>query len=517
MKASQLRVGLGDRQLPLGIACRLLDTVLGLAMIWTFLGTGVAAAQPGQPKGADAPPPAVEVAAVVSKRVDQPARFIGTIGAIESVDLRARVEGFLEQVAFEQGTMVERGQLLDQIEQAPFQASLTSAEGQLAAARADLDGAKAALEDKQPDFERQSALIKKGDTSQTAFDQSKAARDEAQADVEKAQASVQQAEASVATAKINLDYTTIRSPIAGRHGRHRRQPGQQCQRNLGDRGSARLDPIRAVFSIPSAERVRLIAATRVDAEDARALFVPRLILPTGEEYPHPGKIAFSDNQVDASTGTVAIYADFPNPDQVLLPGQFVSAVVHRAEPKRLPTVPATAIQRTRDGEQVYVVDTDNRVKLRTISDSTRIGDAVAIGEGLQEGELIVVSGVQKIKVGMIVSTEQTPDSGTNADAAGGADESDGTAQRSPRSSSSGRAWPRWSRSCSSSPACWRYARSRSPSTPRSRRWSRSPPAIRAPMRRPSRTPSARRLRSRSTASRTCSTCRRRHRVPAATR
>ena len=429
MKTSQLRVGLGDRQLPLGIACRRLDRVLGLAMIWTFLGTGVAAAQPGQPKGADAPPPAVEVAAVVSKPVDQPARFIGTIEAIESVDLKARIEGFLEQVAFEQGTMVERGQLLYQIEQAPFQASLTSAEGQLAAARADLDGAKAALEDKQADFERQSALIKKGDTSQTAFDQSKAARDEAQADVEKAQASVQQAEASVATAKINLDYTTIKSPIAGRIGATAVTVGNLVNSASGTLATVvQLDPIRAVFSIPSAERVRLIAATRVDAKDARALFVPRLILPTGEEYPYPGKIAFSDNQVDASTGTVAIYADFPNPDQVLLPGQFVSAVVHRAEPKRLPTVPATAIQRTRDGEQVYVVDTDNRVKLRAISDTTRTGDEVAVGKGLREGELVVVSGMQKIKAGMVVSTERTPDSGTKAGAVGGADESEGTAQ-----------------------------------------------------------------------------------------
>ena len=412
MKISQLGLGLIDRRLPAGTFGRGVRTAVVLAMAWALLSAGVAIAQPGVSKGTAAPPPAVEVAAVISKPVAREARFIGSIQAIESVDLKARVAGYLEQVAFEQGAMIEQGQLLYQIEQAPYQADLESARGQLAAARADLDAAKAALEDQQADFERQSALIEKGDTSQTAFDQAKAARDEAKANVEKAEASVQQAEASVATAKINLGYTIIDSPIAGRIGATAVTVGNLVDSSSGTLATViQLDPIRAVFSIPSADRVRFMVATGGETAAARAKFVPRLILPTGEQYPHPGKIAFTDNQVDASTGTVAIYADFPNPDHLLLPGQFISAVLHEAKAKRLPTIPATAVQRTRDGEQVYVIDTDNRVALRAIGDTTRVGTEVAVGKGLQDGEIVVVSGMQKVKPGMIVAPKRAPSAG----------------------------------------------------------------------------------------------------------
>ncbi len=407
--------GSGRGRLPWGSAA------LSAGLVWMLLGGGPVAAQ----SGASTPPPAVEVAAVVSKPVDRAKRFIGTVQAIESVQLKARVEGFLEQVAFAQGAMVDQGQLLYQIEQAPYQADLASAEGQLAAAQADLDAAKAALEDKQADFERQSVLVKKGDTSRTAFDKSKADRDEARANVEKAQASVQQGQASVATARINLGYTTVASPIAGRIGATAVTVGNLVDSASGTLATVvQLDPIRAVFSIPSAERVRLLATAGGNEDAARERFVPRLLLPTGEEYAHEGKIAFSDNQVDAATGTVAIYADFPNPDQLLLPGQFISAVVHQAEAKRLPTIPSAAVQRTRDGAQVYVVGADNRVTLRKIADTTSVGNEVAVGNGLRDGEIVVVSGLQKIKPGMVVSTQRSPKPNAQADDAAPADTGD---------------------------------------------------------------------------------------------
>ncbi len=130
-----------------------------------------------------------------------------------------------------------------------------------------------------------------------------------------------------------------------------------------------LDPIRAVFSIPSADFVRFqerVKQAGGDADTVKQQFVPKLILPTGQPYGESGVISFADNQVDASTGTVAIYADFPNPDQMLLPGQFVTALLRSAQASRLPVVPAAAVQRTRDGEQVYVVGAGNRVEQRAI-------------------------------------------------------------------------------------------------------------------------------------------------------
>lgn len=444
MTVSELGFALGYRRMPPSRSHRGQRRIMGFGLAWAVLAAATATAETGASGASATPPPAVEVAAVVSEPVDRAQQFIGTIEAIESVDLKARVEGYLEQVAFDQGSMVDKGQLLYQIEQAPYQADLDSAEGQLAAARADLDGARASLEDKEADFQRQAALIKKGDTSQTAFDQAKAARDEAKASVEQSQANVTQAEASLATANINLGYTTIDSPIAGRIGATAVTVGNLVNSTSGTLATVvQLDPIRAVFSIPSAERVRFIATTGGDTDAAREMFEPRLILPTGEEYAHPGRIAFGDNQVDASTGTVAVYADFPNPDELLLPGQFIQAVLHESKAKRLPTIPAAAIQRTRDGEQVYLVGTDNRVELRRIGETTRVGNQVAVGKGLREGEIVVVSGIQKIKPGVVVSVTKASavvgDGGSSAEpSAPETTASSGDAQDSDRTGSDGR-------------------------------------------------------------------------------
>lgn len=354
-----------------------------------------------QSKQADAAAaPAVLVDAVKTEVVDHAGRFIGTIQAIQQVKVRARVEGFLEQVAFSQGSLVNTDQLLYQIEPAPFQAALDAANADLAATVADIARAQADLVDAQAEFDRYSTLVKKGDVSQAEFDRVKAKRDMAAADVQRAEASKQQSEAQVKTAQINLGYTTISSPIDGRIGATNFTVG-----NLVGPGSetlatvVQLDPIRAVFSIPSAAFVRI--SDQVQGDDISS-YVPELILPTGEPYAKPGRVAFIDNQVNPATGSIAIYADFPNPEGILLPGQFITAVVHTAEQRRLPVVPASAVIQTRDGQQVYVVGSDHRVTLRNIKTGAQVGTGFAVTEGLREGEIVVVSGIQKIKSGMVV-------------------------------------------------------------------------------------------------------------------
>lgn len=352
-----------------------------------------------------APLPTVVVAAIEEGVVDKQERFIGTIKAIQSVDIKARVEGFLTKLAFDQGAMVTKDQLLYQIEQAPFQAALDSAQAQLAVAQATQAAAEADLLNKQLDLDRQDALLKKGDTSQANRDKAKAQRDESAAMVEKAKAQGQDASAAIATAKINLGYTTIASPIAGRIG-----PTKFTEGNLVNTGSGtlatvvQLDPIRAVFSIPSAIFVRVAEVANANSlEMIQKKFVPKLVLPTGTTYAHDGQIAFIDNQVDARTGTVAVYADFPNPEAMLLPGQFIAAVIHRAEEVRQPLVPSAAVQRTKDGEQVYVLGTDNRVEVRQIKIGAEVGTHYAVFSGLQVGEIVIVSGEQKVKPGMVVN------------------------------------------------------------------------------------------------------------------
>ncbi|WP_462320113.1 efflux RND transporter periplasmic adaptor subunit [Halochromatium sp.] len=377
------------------------------------------------------PPPSVVVAAVQMQDVASERRYIGTIKAIQSVDVRARVEGFLEKVAFKQGHTVEAGELLYQIEQDQYQAALASAEGELAAAQASLASAKATLEDKQADFERFAALVKKGDTSQTNFDRAKAQRDEAAASVESAKASIKQAQAGIEQAKINLGYTTITSPIDGRIGATKYTEGNLVNTSSGTLATVvQLDPIRAVFSIPSADFVRIQERVADDGADhARDLFVPELILPTGKTYDQKGKVAFADNQVNPATGTIPIYADFPNADRLLLPGQFVTALVRTAQTKEEPVVPASAILRTREGEQVYLVGKDNRVEQRTIKTGVQVGTGYAVTSGLQSGEIVIVSGVQKVKPGMTVKpVKQSASDGANgsssADSSAGADDSE---------------------------------------------------------------------------------------------
>jgi len=365
----------------------------------------VQAADPA-PAGAEkAPLPSVVVVAIEEGLVDKQDRFIGTIKAIQSVEMKARVEGFLTQVAFDQGAMVTENELLYQIDPAPFQAALDSAKADLAVAQADLAAAQADLLNKQLDLDRQDALIKKGDTSQAARDKAKAQRDEGAAAVGKAKATIDVANASIVTAQINLGYTTMTSPIAGRIGPTKFTQGNLVNTSSGTLATVvQLDPIRGVFSIPSASFVKVAELSSKEGLDAvREKFVPQLILPTGETYPHPGKIAFVDNQIDPRTGTLAIYADFPNPEQMLLPGQFIAAVIHRAEQTRLPLVPASAIQRTKDGEQVFVIGSGNRVEVREIKTSAQVGTFYAVTSGLQVGDIVIVTGEQKVKPGMVVN------------------------------------------------------------------------------------------------------------------
>lgn len=397
-----------------------LPTLSAALLTLTVGSTVLAADQRATGAAKTPPPPAVVVAAVETRLVDHHGRFIGTIQAIQQVNVQARVEGFLDEVAFDQGSLIKTGQLLYRIEQAPFQAQLDAANAELASAVAEVANSEADLLDAQAQFDRFSALVKKGDTSQSEFDRSRAQRDMAQANVDKAKAAVLQAQADIKTAQINLGYTTIASPIDGRIGATAYTVG-----NLVGPSSkvlstvVQLDPIRAVFSIPSADFVRVTEAAGTPGENFQN-YVPELILPTGATYAQKGTIAFVDNQINASTGSIAIYADFPNPEGVLLPGQFITALIHTAEQKRQPVIPAGAVIQTKDGKQVYVVGPDNRVALRTIKTGSQMGTDFVVDSGLKEGEIVVVSGIQKIKAGMVVTPTRAtvPEEGedTKADA-----------------------------------------------------------------------------------------------------
>jgi membrane fusion protein (multidrug efflux system) len=322
--------------------------------------------------------------------VNEPFEFVGRAEAPQSVDLRARVQGFLEERRFEEGEDVQTGQLLFVIDPSRYEA-------QLASARARLSRTEAALRKAERELARTRTLHARGTVSDAALD-------EATAEYEAAEAEVQAARAGVRAAEIDLEDTAIVAPIDGRIGRSLVSVGDLVGPEFGPLARiVTLDPIRAVFSVSEGLLVSLKMALGDGLErDARELFVPRIRLPNGEMYRHAGRIEFVAPEVDPDTGTVAVRTLFANETALILPGQFVTVIVRQKEGERLPAVPQLAVQEDRDGRYVLVVDDQNRVVQRRIVTGARVDQGWAVEEGLEPGELVIVGGVQKVRPGMIV-------------------------------------------------------------------------------------------------------------------
>ena len=374
-----------------------------IVAVWLACGLsyGPASAQPA------GPPPSVVVAPIRVEDVTDRVHFIGNVEAMQQVDLRARVEGFLDKVSFSEGSFVETGAALYQIERAPYQASLDQSKAALASAEAQLASAQATLTARQAELERQTTLARQQFASQAVLDQATAQRDEAAASVQQANAQIQSAQAQISTANLNLSYTTIVAPIAGRIGTSAATVGNLVSPSTGVLATiVQMSPIRVVFSIPERDYVTLMkflaGKDSQGAANSFDLFAPHLLLPDGTDYGQAGKIEFVNNQIDPSTGTVAVRAVFDNPANILLPGQFVSVTVEIGRPQMLPNVPLSAVMQDEQGPYVYLVDKDNRVQKRQIKTSIRTDTGYAVESGLQEGETVIVDGIQKARPGIVV-------------------------------------------------------------------------------------------------------------------
>jgi len=414
---------------------------LGLTLSWC------AAANAQSGSGASTAP-SVVVAPIRSQQVGRSDQFIGRIQAIQSVNLRARVEGFLDKVAFTQGSFVKSGDLLYEIEKAPYQADVAQAQAEIAAANAKIAGAKANLKNAQTNLDRQLDLVKRGTVSQAVADDAQAQRDLAAADVQSGEAQLKQAEAQLQTAKLNLSYTTITSPISGRIGATNVTEGNLVNPQTGTLSTVvQIDPIRVAFSIPESLYVEFAESVGKSGPDqATSIFEPTLQLPTGKPYGQTGKVAFASNEIDQSTGTLVIYADFPNPQGALLPGSYVNVTVQESEMSELPVVPAPAVLQDRQGQYVFVVNSDDRAEQRRITTGSRVDNGFAVTAGLQEGETVIVSGVQKVKPGEVVQPTSQPSSaattasgsiGSNSGQSADAPAADGGAPGASGSSASG--------------------------------------------------------------------------------
>jgi RND family efflux transporter MFP subunit len=348
-----------------------------------------AAAAPPRP-GAGTPP-LVTVAPVTLQDVNPPVEYVGHVEAIQLVDLRARVEGFLEQVNFKEGNFVHAGDLLYVIEQDLYRAKVDADRAGVAQAQAALTRARQYLKRVQ--------TVRSGGVSATDIDNAVAAELGARAQLQGAQATLERSE-------LDLGYTTVKAPISGRIGRTAFTRGNLVGPTSGPLARiVQLNPIRVVYSI-SENDLSAVRAVLNEADQRRrnALFVPRIRMADGKVYRSAGKIDFVNNEVDESTGTIAVRAVFDNPDGLLLPGQYATVVVSNSKPKILPVVPQSAVQEDREGPYVLVVDDQSRVIQRRVKTGPFVGSHWAVESGLAKGEMIIVQGVQKVQPGQTVKT-----------------------------------------------------------------------------------------------------------------
>jgi len=357
--------------------------------------TGILTAPFGAFAQTAAPPPAVTVAPVVVENVAPVYAFIGRVPAIHSVQIVPRVTAFIEDVPVRQGSEVKAGQVLFQLQKAQYQAALQSAEAQLMSAQAGLQQAQLA-------YERAAKLSQRGFEAQANLDQAIATRD-------KDQAAVLSAKANLAQAQLNLSYCTITAPIAGRIGTVTLTKGNLVTPSTPALATInQLDPIRVVFSVSYRVMVNAEQKTGVSSNKIASALTVRLKLPNGSAYKQTGKIAFLNNEVNTQTGTVSVYADFPNPDRLLLPGAFVDVEVRRAEPEERPLVPAEALQTEQGGSYVLVVGSDNKVKQQPVTLGPQIAQNFIVEKGLSGGERVIVAGVQKVRPGETVNPVPAP-------------------------------------------------------------------------------------------------------------
>ena len=346
---------------------------------------------------APAQPQAVPVGVITVKATDVPhvGEFVGETESSQEVEIRARVEGFLESIAYREGAVVKKGDVLFQMDRKPFEAALSAAQAEMQAQQARLGTASANLK-------RVGPLAAEDALSQKDLDDAQGARDAAVAAVEGARSRVQQAE-------INLSYTTILSPVTGVTSFARKQPGSFMAPgpdSLLTYVSA-LDPMRVNFSVSENEQLRF---TRLINEGklrpaAERKYTVQIVLADGTVVPAPGHITFGDASFNKETGTFLVRAELPNKDGALRPGQFVRVLMSGASWIDAIQVPQRAVMQGPQGNFVWVVDAESKAEFRPVTVGPLAGDMWLIANGLADGERIVVDGGLKLAPGVPVQPQ----------------------------------------------------------------------------------------------------------------
>ncbi len=334
-----------------------------------------------------AQPPSVIVAPAERRDITPKFSYLGRVEAVDTVELRARVSGFLEKRNFREGTEIKAGDVLFEIERDTYEITVQQRQ-------ADLTGAKATLENAQADFARKETLVKRGTASEASLDSSRAERGTARA-------SVLQAEAALRAANLDLSYTEVISPIKGKISRARYSVGNFVDPNSEPLATViSLDPIYVTIAVSEKQ---LIEARREGINLDNPVVAPSLQLSDGSFYDHPGEFDYLDSTVNRSTDTVTARAVFPNPERLLLPGEFVTVVVRQKTPQSAVVIPQSSVQKDQKGYFVLIVDRADKVEVRRVSMGEQTEMDWIVNDGLTEGERVIVQGLQKVQPEMLVN------------------------------------------------------------------------------------------------------------------
>lgn len=369
---------------------RFTRTVLAIAA----LSAVVACSKNDQAAGAQsAPPMEVPVVTITPQPLAITNELPGRIEATRIAQVRARVAGIVLKRSFREGSDVKAGDVLYQIDPAPFKASFNSAQATLAKAEANLH--QASLKE-----QRYAPLVKINAVSQQEYDDTVMAKKQAEADVAAGKALVE-------TARLNLGYATVTAPISGRIGRALVTEGALV--GQGDATAlALVQQLNSVYvnitqSSTDYRKLRELMQKGELKDVGNGNASVRLVMEDGSLYPLPGKLLFSDLTVDESTNSILLRAEFPNPDRALLPGMYVRTQLEQAVNENAIVVPQQAVSQSANGAVVMVVGADNKVAPRPVKTGSSYNNQWVINEGLQAGDKVIVAGFQKIRPGAPVS------------------------------------------------------------------------------------------------------------------
>ena len=370
-----------------------------VACVIVMLAPALAGCGEGAPKQAAPPPPAVTVAKPTRQTVTDYDEYVGRFVAVDMVEVRARVSGYLEKVGFQDGQLVKQGDLLFTVDRRPFETTVAQTKAQLAQARANLAFAES-------DLARGSQLVRDKTITEQTFDQRTQAK-------RVAEASVQAQEAAVRQAELDLQFTELKAPVAGRIGDRRVSPGNLVTGGTGGTTTllatiVSIDPIRFEFTFDEASYLRyerIAGASTDDASRSKGLKVS-LRLIDEPDFKHEGMVDFVDNVIDRSSGTIRGRAQIPNPKGLFTPGMFARVRVPGSVSYEALLVPDVAIASEQVRKYVMVVGEDNTVKQKYVTLGQLAGNLRIIKEGLSADDKVVVNGLARIRPNIKVTPQE---------------------------------------------------------------------------------------------------------------